>query len=173
MRFFRILALAAALLTSSSWAFGQLYQTVQYGQQNRAYKDGFEHGRADAQSGRGRHPGSDNRDYRSGYDAGYNSVHDNHGYHGGYPGGSYGNPGHGPYGGGYGNMGQVARDNGFRDGRNDGARDRATGHSFRPTQGDNYKNAPGYSSRMGDRQQYKDMYRQAYQQAYREGYGRH
>lgn len=44
------------------------------------------------------------------------------------------------------------------------------GHSFRPTQDDNYKNAPGYSSNMGYRQQYKDMYRQAYQQGYQSGY---
>ena len=35
-----------------------------------------------------------------------------------------------------------------------------------------YKNAPGYSSIMGDRQQYKDAYRQAYQQGYPQGYGR-
>jgi hypothetical protein len=161
--------LGAALLTSSAWAFGQVYQTVQYGQQSRAYNDGFAQGRADAQSGRGRHPSSNDHQYRDGYDAGYNSARDNRGYHGGYPGGPYGNTGHGGYGGG-GDMGQIARDSGFRDGRNDGAKDRATGHSFRPTQGDNYKNAPGYSSNMGDRQQYKDMYRQAYTQAYQEGY---
>jgi hypothetical protein len=67
---------------------------------------------------------------------------------------------------------RVAQENGIRDGRNDGSKDRATGHSFRPTQDDNYKNAPGYSSNMGDRQQYKDAYRQAYQQGYQQGYNR-
>src|SRR5262249_23569563 len=59
---------------------------------------------------------------------------------------------------------------GNRVGGNTGAREPRTGHSFRPTQGDNYKNAPGYSSSMGDRQQYKDAYRQSYQQGYPQGY---
>ena len=53
---------------------------------------------------------------------------------------------------------------------NDGQHDRATGHSFRPTHDDNYKNAPGYSSSMGDRQQYKNTYRQGYEQGYPQGY---
>lgn len=171
MRAFRTLALGAALLTSSAWAFGQVYQTVQYGEQSRTYRDGFEQGRADAERGRSPRPGSNDREYRRGYDEGYNSGRGNRGYsNGGYPGGGYGNPGRGGYGGGYGNMGQIARENGARDGRNDGSKDRATGHSFRPTQGDNYKNAPGYSSNMGDRQQYKDMYRQGYEPAYQQGY---
>jgi len=78
---------------------------------------------------------------------------------------------HGGYGnGGYGNGSSIAQQNGYRDGVNDGRKDRATGHSFRPTQGDNYKGAPGYSSSMGDRQQYKDAYRQSYQQGYQQGY---
>ncbi|MBV9074702.1 MAG: hypothetical protein JOZ10_13810 [Acidobacteria bacterium] len=75
--------------------------------------------------------------------------------------------------GGYGNMSQIAQQNGYRDGMNDGQHDRQTGHSFRPTHDDNYKNAPGYSSSMGDRQQYKNMYRQAYEQAYPQGYNGH
>jgi len=146
---------------------------VQYGQHNgRAYRDGYEQGRADAQSGRRPHPSSNDREFRDGYDAGYNSAR-NRGYHNeGYPAPAGGGPyaGRGGYGGGYGSMVQIARENGARDGRNDGAKDRATGHSFRPTQGDNYKNAPGYSSNMGDRQQYKDMYRQGYEPAYQQGY---
>jgi hypothetical protein len=70
----------------------------------------------------------------------------------------------------YGSMSRIAQENGYRDGMNDGQKDRATGHSFRPTHDDNYKNAPGYSSSMGDRQQYKNMYRQAYEQGYPLGY---
>ena len=60
---------------------------------------------------------------------------------GGYGTGSHGN-------GGYGNPSRIAQQNGYRDGVNDGRNDRATGHSFRPTHDDNYKNAPGYSSSM-------------------------
>ncbi len=52
---------------------------------------------------------------------------------------------------------------------NDGRNERSSGHSFRPTQ-DDYKNAPGYTSSMGRRQQYKDSYRAAYQQDYQQGY---
>lgn len=171
MRVFRTLALGAALLTSSAWAFGQVYQTVQYGEHNRAYRDGFEQGRADSQSGRRFRPSSNDREFREGYEAGYNSGREHGSRNEGYPGPANGPyAGRGGYGGGYGNMGQIARENGTRDGRNDGAKDRATGHSFRPTQGDNYKNAPGYSSNMGDRQQYKDMYRQGYEPAYQQGY---
>jgi hypothetical protein len=56
---------------------------------------------------------------------------------------------------------------------NDGRRDRATGHSFRPTEGDNYKHADrGYYSQLGSRDLYKQEYRQAYTRAYQQGYGR-
>jgi len=87
---------------------------------------------------------------------GWGRDHDNDrdGHNGGYGNGGYG---------GYGNGSSIARQNGYRDGANDGRKDRATGHSFRPTQGDNYKNAPGYSSS-------KDAYRQSYQQGDQQGY---
>ncbi|MGZ4814407.1 MAG: hypothetical protein ACXVZV_03300, partial [Terriglobales bacterium] len=62
---------------------------------------------------------------------------------------------------------------GYQDGLNDGRSDRMTGHSFRPTQDDNYKNADrGYSSAFGAKQIYKDTYRQGYEQGYQQGYGR-
>ena len=35
---------------------------------------------------------------------------------------------------------------GYQDGFNDGSRDRATGHSFRPTHDSNYKHAPEYGA---------------------------
>ena len=54
----------------------------------------------------------------------------------------------------------------------DGQSDRATGHSYRPTQDDNYRNASrGYSSAYGNKDQYKSIYRQGYQQGYQQGYG--
>jgi hypothetical protein len=180
MRLFRTFALGVALLTSSAWAFGQGYGYHDPRYQDRgdreAYRQGLEQGRSDAARHRGFHPdtnryreGDDRRAYRDGYQAGYgNGGHDDHdrdrdrnaGYSNN---GSYGNRG-------YGNVGQVAQQNGYRDGMNDGRKDRATGHSFRPTQDDNYKNAPGYSSNMGDRQQYKNTYREGYQQGYQLGY---
>jgi hypothetical protein len=71
----------------------------------------------------------------------------------------------------YGNVMRQAQQVGYRDGVNDGQHDRSTGHSFRPTQDDNYKNADrGYTSSYGDKQQYKNAYRQGYEQGYQQGY---
>ncbi len=67
---------------------------------------------------------------------------------------------------------KTARDNGFRDGYTDGARDRETGHSFRPGKDDKYEDCPGYYSEMGSRGLYKQYYRDAYQHGYRNGYSR-
>jgi flagellar biosynthesis/type III secretory pathway protein FliH len=54
---------------------------------------------------------------------------------------------------------------------NDGRNDRQTGHSFRPTQDSNFKRADrGYSSGLGDKNQYKQIYRQGYEQGYQQGY---
>jgi hypothetical protein len=181
MRYFRTLILSATLLGASS-LIAQPYQA--WGYQDRgerqSYRVGFEQGRSDAASGRSARPNDsryrdrDDRDaFRRGYDEGYRSARgsdrgrdddrwrNNNG-------GNYGNGAYG--GGGYNNSAQAARQNGMRDGMNDGRNDRASGHSFRPTQDDNYKNAPGYNSSMGSRQQYKDTYRAAYQQAYQQGY---
>jgi hypothetical protein len=175
VRLFRALFLSTALLSSSALTFGQDYHSWGYRDRDdrRIYQQGYEEGRSDAQHRRRFNPdsnryrsGDDRRAYRQGYEAGYNAGHNGNAAwgrdHNGY--------GNGGYGGGYGNGLSIARQNGVRDGVNDGRKDRATGHSFRPTQGDNYKNAPGYSSSMGDRQQYKDAYRQAYQQGYQQGY---
>jgi hypothetical protein len=177
----RMLFLSAALMGTATLTFAQEYQSWGYQDRNdrRIYQQGYERGRSDGLSHRrfnadsnGYRRSDDRNAYRQGYEAGYNSVrqgnagwdrdHDRDGRNG-----SYGN---GSSYGGYGNPSGIARQNGFRDGVNDGRKDRATGHSFRPTQGDNYKNAPGYSSNMGDRQLYKDGYRQAYQQGYQQGY---
>lgn len=186
MRSLRALFLSAALLSSATFAFGQDYHASRYQDRDdrRIYQMGYDQGRSDAQHRHRFNPDSnryreedDRHAYRQGYEAGYNSArngngawdrnrdrdNDRYGRNGG-----YGNSGYG----GYGNAMGVARQNGLRDGENDGRKDRVTGHSYRPTQDDNYKKAPGYSSNMGDRQQYKDVYRQAYQQGYQRGYGR-
>jgi len=74
-------------------------------------------------------------------------------------------------------------DQGFRDVQDDAANRRShrfharpnrdAGHSFRPTEGDNYRHADrGYSSQLGSRDAYKQEYRQAYVRAYQQGYGR-
>ncbi len=88
------------------------------------------------------------------------------GNRGGYGYGQYGN---GRYGNGrFGRGGQV----GYQDGLNDGRNDRATGHSFRPTQDSNYRHADhGYSGMFGDKGSYQQSYRDAYMQGYQEGYG--
>ena len=123
----------------------------------------------------------DDRYYRGGYNRGYYPS-GGYGYYGGpryYPNsGYYGNPGYGYYGpsGYYGTSGYYggnASSIGYRDGINDGRNDRVTGHSFRPTHDDNFKNADrGYSSGFGSKQAYKDTYRQGYEQGYQQGYGR-
>jgi hypothetical protein len=83
------------------------------------------------------------------------------------------------YGPGYGNAyreqagpGDYATRMGFQDGMNDGGRDRATGHSFRPTQDSHYKHAPEYGHPDINRDAYKSLYRDAYVRGYEKGYGR-
>ena len=60
---------------------------------------------------------------------------------------------------------------GYEDGLGDGAHDRRTGYSFRPTHSDNYKNADrGCPSRFGSKERYSQTYRQGYEQGYLRGY---
>jgi hypothetical protein len=117
----------------------------------------------------------DRRAYRAGYDQGfqaglaqYNSRPSSGRYgHGG----QYGQNGQSGRNGQYGQYGSQAAQIGAQDGMNDGRSDRATGHSNRPTQGDNYKNAlRGYNSSFGGETAYKASYRQAYGPAYQQGY---
>ena len=78
----------------------------------------------------------------------------------------------------YGNGGYAverhnAHDFGYQDGRNDGERDRYTGHSYRPTHDGNYKHADhGYDPAYGNKQLYRDEYRAAYAEGYERGYYR-
>jgi hypothetical protein len=68
--------------------------------------------------------------------------------------------------------GDYATHMGYQDGTNDGSRDRATGHSFRPTQDSHYKHAPEYGHPDINRDAYKSLYRDAYVRGYEKGYGR-
>jgi hypothetical protein len=64
-----------------------------------------------------------------------------------------------------------AQEAGHEDGFNDGRADFNSHHSYRPTNGRNYKHGDrGYDGRFGDRNRYRDEYRQAYAQGYHEGY---
>ena len=135
------------------------------------YDQGLAHGRDDAAHHRDRHyhlrldREDDRREYQRGYDEGYRSAlssrdrdHDARDTRGA---GSYGGR----------PSGSMASRMGYEDGLNDGRKDKATGHSFRPTQGDNYKSATrGYSSAYGSKDQYKQEYREAYAKSYQQGY---
>lgn len=60
---------------------------------------------------------------------------------------------------------------GLQDGINDGVRDRQSNHSFRPTKTEKYEDADsGYTSSLGDKDQYKAIYRQGYTVGYQQGY---
>ncbi|HVZ15899.1 MAG TPA: hypothetical protein VG897_02190 [Terriglobales bacterium] len=180
------LALAGAL---SVPAFGQYrdHNRNGYNQNSSAYQQGYREGIEDRNHGNRvahNHTWKNNDDaqaYAAGYSAGYNngSAAANNGWgrdrdwdrnrrngygNNGYPTGAYGANG-------YGNAGRQAQQVGYQDGLNDGRKDRSTGHSFRPTEGDNYKDADrGYSSSFGDKQAYKDTYRRGYEQGYQQGY---
>ena len=66
-----------------------------------------------------------------------------------------------------------SRELGYEDGLRIGARDRNTGHSFRPTNGERFEDADrGYNSGFGSKQEYKDTYRSGYREGYERGYNR-
>src|SRR5512146_94501 len=65
----------------------------------------------------------------------------------------------------------VGYQRGMQDGMRDGQKDQQSGHSFRPTQTDKYKDTPGYTSLSGiNHDQYVQLYRQSYMQGYQQGY---
>lgn len=195
------LAVLAATLSAACAAYAAAPQQPQMryqnpGQERRddrdrpAYDAGYRQGHDDAVRHRaqnantgGWHTGHERKAYQDGYAAGYQSVatvsgdrdrgrdrdRDNDRNRGDYrgtpqvpnPGPQYG--GRSPW--------DQARQIGYQDGIADGRSDRASGHSFRPTHDDNYKNASrGYDSSMGDKQTYKNMYREGYAKGYPEGY---
>jgi hypothetical protein len=83
---------------------------------------------------------------------------------------------YGSYGryGGYGNSTyQIAQQNGYNDGLLKGQEDAREGHN-NPTGTSEYRNATrGYSSSMGNKDQYKEAYRQAFLQGFSEGQNRY
>jgi hypothetical protein len=186
----KAMLLGAALMAgTTTLAVAQSVVPVQWGWGQRdkddrqAFRDGFNQGQSDAQHNRRFNPdtnrwreGDDRQAYRSGYERGFQQT-------GGYSNGNWGRDGdgdrddrgRGSWGwgrGGYGSYGaSAARQYGYQDGINDGARDRRSGHSNRPTQDGNYKHADrGYSSSYGNKDYYKQAYRQAYERGYQEGY---
>jgi hypothetical protein len=69
-------------------------------------------------------------------------------------------------------LAQIAQRNGFEDGVWYGQMDRRNGHSNRPTQVKGYKDADkGYSSSLGNRDDFKRIYRDAFIRGYQQGYG--
>jgi len=167
------------------------------GNTNGYYQQGFNQGMADARNG-GRRSGSPNignredrraweQGYNTGYSEGRRGYRNGGGYGNGYPNGGYGYPNAGngypsggygyPNGGygngrGYGNGGYgQAQQVGYQDGLTQGQGDRATGHSYRPTEHAAYKDADHQHSVIGgDSNQYKQAYRQGYMQGYQRGY---
>jgi hypothetical protein len=190
MKHMKAMLLGAALMAgTTTLAMAQSVVPVQWGWGHRddddrqAFRDGFNQGQQDARHNRRFNPdtnrwreGDDRHAYRSGYERGFQQ---NGGYNNGGWGrdrdgdrdrGIYGH-GSGGYGGYSGYGGNAAQQYGYQDGLNDGARDRRSGHSNRPTQDGNYKHADrGYNSSYGNKDYYKQAYRQAYENGYQQGY---
>lgn len=183
MRYMKAMVLGAALITgSATFAAAQAVVPVQWGwgyhddDDRQAFKEGFRQGQWDARHNRRFDPDDsryrerdDRQAYRRGYERGFRQNT-------GYRAGDWDRDGDrdrdwGRDRGGYGYGMNAARQNGYQDGLNDGARDRRTGHSNRPTENGNYRHADrGYIPTYGNRDYYKQAYREAYYNAYEQGY---
>jgi hypothetical protein len=165
---------------------------------DNGYREGLEQGQNDARHNRnfsferhgefrdadnGYHRGDGDinfyrRSYRQGFETGYRESFDR------FARGAYGNRGvYGApvyqdprvvvprpgYGGGYGN---IAAQNGHRDGIEAGRDDARHRERFDPVRAKRYREGDhDYNGRYGDRELYKRDYRAAFEQGYREGYG--
>jgi heterogeneous nuclear ribonucleoprotein A1/A3 len=153
------------------------------------YREGYQQGERDALRDRRSDSrpnfgnGGDRNAWQRGYEDGFRAGRERRGRNGrwgngngngGYDNGGYGNGGNGGYGnGGYGRGDNRAQQTGYQDGLLEGEKDRRTGHSFRPTASEAYKDADhNYSIVGGDKQSYKNAYRTGYTEGYRRGYGR-
>ena len=173
-----ILALAFAVTAFVTPKLAAAYQTQQDHQDNQAnskdnannlmYQQGFDHGQADRANNQPHqyrlqpNNADDRRAYESGYDQGYQNTPDtNRGKNGqNTQQGARSEP-----------DGNVATQNGFQDGANDGLQDRQAGYRAHATKRQNYKHGNrGYSSSFGGKDQFKALYRQAYIQGYEKGY---
>jgi len=173
MKIIHVLALSVALLTGSTSSLTA--QGIRNGidERNSAFQLGMREGLSDARNYRPSQPsqqfrrGPDRRDFMTGYNRGYqigvserargwNQDRDQRDYR------------PDPYRStGYGGFLATARQTGYQDGLNDGARDRRFG-AFRPTVGVNFRNADrGFDSRYLTRNQYQQQYRVGYEQGYR------
>ena len=166
---------------------------------DNGYREGLEQGQNDARRNRnfslerhgefrdaddGYHRGDGDinfyrRSFRQGFENGYRESFDR------FARGAYGNRGvygapvyqdprvvvvpRGGYGGGYGN---IAAQNGYRDGIEAGRDDARHRERFDPVRAKRYREGDhDYNGRYGDRDTYKREYRAAFEQGYREGYG--
>jgi len=141
---------------------------------NLMYQQGLSQGRADRMNNQAHqyrlqpNNADDRRSYESGYDQGYQTARDadrdadrdRSGQKDQYATQAESN-------------GNLATQNGFQDGANQGLQDRQAGHSSRATKHHDYKRGDrGYSSSFGSKEQFKASYRQAYIQGYEKGYNR-
>jgi hypothetical protein len=139
---------------------------------NLMYQQGLSQGRADRTNNQAHqyrlqpNNADDRRSYESGYDQGYQTARDadrdadrdRSGQNDQYGTRAESN-------------GNLATQNGFQDGANQGLQDRQAGHSSRATKHHDYKEGDrGYSSSFGSKEQFKASYRQAYIQGYEKGY---
>src|SRR5579859_2154059 len=131
---------------------------------NLMYQQGLDHGQADRTNNQAHqyrlqpNNADDRRSYESGYDQGYQTARDadrdadrdRSGQKD-----QYGTQAE--------SNGNLATQNGFQDGANQGLQDRQAGHSSRATKHHDYKRGDrGYSSSFGSKEQFKASYRQAY-----------
>jgi hypothetical protein len=135
---------------------------------NLMYQQGLNHGQADRTNNQPHqyrlqpNDSDDRRAYEAGYDQGYQTNRDSNRY----PAGEIGQyaPRSEP-------NGNMATQNGFQDGANDGLQDRQAGHSSRATKHHSYEHGNrGYEASFGSKDQYKASYREAYIQGYEKGY---
>ena len=135
---------------------------------NLMYQQGLSHGQADRTNSQPHqyrlqpNDSADRRAYESGYDQGYqgNRIANSDS--------SLQNSQSAP---GSEANGNVATQNGFQDGANDGLQDRQSGHSSRATKHRTYERGNrGYEATLGTKDQFKATYRQAYIQGYEKGY---
>lgn len=187
----------AATFRNASWTYADGYDRDddRYNQTNRvAYQDGLRQGRFDAQHRLSSRPyesrwrgNDDRRAYSAGYIRAYRDVQDyrdhdrdrdwdrdhdrdrDHDADRDRGGNGYGR-GNG-YGQGSTYYRDMAKQTGYQDGMKDGTHDKQSGHSFRPTQMDNYKSADrGFRDDMGDMDSYKLAYREGYSSGYKYGW---
>jgi len=173
-----IIALAVACIAFATPTLAAAYQSQENQATNHSdskdnannlmYQQGLTHGQADrtnSQSHQYRlqpNDSDDRRAYEAGYDQGYQTNRDSNRY----PAGEIGQyaPRSEP-------NGNVATQNGFQDGANDGLQDQQAGHSSRATKHHSYDHGNrGYEASFGSKDQYKASYRQAYIQGYDKGY---